>query len=58
MKNDEKTQYFLKNLVFIALFTIFAMVSSRYMVQYYMSNNDSIQNVIEYSSNKAFSQEN
>jgi hypothetical protein len=38
--SDEFHKPFLKNLVFVAFVTIFAMVSSHYVIKYYMSSND------------------
>lgn len=37
---DEFHKPFLKSLVFVAFVTIFAMVSSHYIVKYYMGSND------------------
>jgi hypothetical protein len=37
---DEFHKPFLKGLVFVAFVTIFAMVSSHYVIKYYMGSND------------------
>ena len=44
---------FIKSLVLVALVTVFAMVSSRYVVKYYLSHNYPPAQTIEYSSQKS-----
>ena len=49
---------FIKSMVLVALVTVFAMVSSRYFVNYYLSHNFSPAQTIEYSSQKSYEQDN
>ncbi len=44
---------FIKSLIFVAFVTIFAMVSSKYMIQMYSNNFISQQKTIEFSSQKS-----
>ena len=39
MKTEEFHKPFIKNLVLVAVATVFAMVSSRYIAYYYLNNN-------------------
>lgn len=53
MNYEEFHKPFLKALVTVALVTIFAMVSSRFVVNYYMKNVFYPQKTLEYSSQKS-----
>lgn len=45
---------FIKSLVFVALVTIFAMGSGRFLVHYYGNSKFQTQKTIEYSSQKSY----
>ncbi len=50
---NEYHKPFIKSLIFVAFVTIFAMVSSKYMIQMYSNNFISQQKTIEFSSQKS-----
>lgn len=51
--NKEFHAPFIKSLIVIGIVTIVAMVSSKYMVQYYLNSSFSPYKTIEYSSQKS-----
>lgn len=51
--NEEYHKPFIKGLFVIAIVTIFAMVSSRFVVNYYMNQSFYPYKTIEYSSQKS-----
>lgn len=50
---EEFHKPFVKSLLIVAFVTVFAMVSSRYVVDYYYKHNFSPLKTIEYSSQKS-----
>lgn len=44
---------FIKSLLIVATFTVFAMISSRYVVDFYIKQSISSQKTLEYSSHKS-----
>ena len=53
MTNNEFHKPFIKSLLLIAIVTVFAMVSSKYIVNYYSKHNILPAKSIEYSSQKS-----
>lgn len=53
MTNNEFHKPFIKSLLLIAIVTVFAMVSSKYIVNYYSKYNILPAKSIEYSSQKS-----
>jgi hypothetical protein len=51
--NEEYHQPFIKSLIFVAIVTIFAMVSGKYVTEYYLSSKISPLKTLEYSSQKS-----
>ena len=51
--NEEFHKPFINSLIVVALVTVFAMVSSRFLVDYYMDHNLLPSPTIEYSSQKS-----
>ena len=51
--NEEFHKPFIKSLIVVGLVTVFAMVSSRFLVDYYMDHNLLPYPTIEYSSQKS-----
>jgi len=56
MRTNELHVSFIKSMVIVAFVTVFAMVSSRYMVDYYFKRIISPAKTIEYSSQKSHEQ--
>lgn len=54
MNNKEFHKPFIKSLIIVAFVTIFAMVSSRFIVDYYMNQSLHTYKTIEYSSQKSY----
>jgi len=50
---EEFHKPFLKSMILVAFVTVFAMVSSRYVINYYLSHNFSPAKTLEYSSQKS-----
>jgi hypothetical protein len=53
MKSNEFHKPFIKSLVIVAFVTVFAMVSSKYVVEYYMNHSLVPQKTPEYSIQKS-----
>lgn len=53
MNSEEFHKPFIKALITVAIVTVFAMVSSRFVVEYYMNLSISSQKTIEYSSQQS-----
>jgi hypothetical protein len=53
MRTNEFHKPFIKSLVLVAFVTVFAMVSSKYVVEYYLSHNYPPAKSLEYSSQKS-----
>lgn len=53
MRTNELHVSFIKSLVLVAFVTVFAMVSSRYIVNYYFNSKISTAKSLEYSSQKS-----
>jgi hypothetical protein len=53
MNSHEYHKPFIKSLVLVAVVTVFAMVSSKYVVNYYLSHNFPPAKTLEYSSQKS-----
>lgn len=53
MNSEEFHKPFIKALITVAIVTVFAMVSSRFIVKYYMNYSISSQKTIEYSSQQS-----
>jgi hypothetical protein len=51
--NNEFHKPFIKSLLIVAVFTIFAMVSSKYIIEYYINHSFYPHKTIEYSSQKS-----
>ena len=51
--NEEFHKPFIKSLIVVGLVTLFAMISSRYIVDYYIIRSFSYPPTIEYSSQKS-----
>jgi hypothetical protein len=51
--NEEFHKPFIKSLLIVALVTVFAMVSSKYIVEYYINHSFSPSQTLEYSSQKS-----
>jgi len=51
--NNEFHKPFIKSLIIVALVTVFAMVSSKYIIEYYMNHSFSPSQTLEYSSQKS-----
>jgi hypothetical protein len=58
MRTNELHIPFIQSLVLVAFVTIFAMVSSRYVINYYLSSKISPAKTLEYSSQKSYEQDN
>lgn len=58
MRTNEFHKPFIQSLVLVALVTIFAMVSSKYVVHYYFSHNFLPAKSLEYSSQKSYDTDN
>jgi multisubunit Na+/H+ antiporter MnhC subunit len=54
MRTNEFHKPFIQSLVLVAIVTIFAMVSSKYVVKYYFSHNLTQSKTLEYSSQKSY----
>lgn len=53
MSQKEFHKPFIKSLLIVAIFTVFTMISSKYIVEYYMNHSFYPQKTIEYSSQKS-----
>jgi hypothetical protein len=53
MMTEELHKPFLKSMILVAFVTVFAMVSSRYVVNYYFNTKISPAKTLEYSSQKS-----
>lgn len=53
MNSEEFHKPFVKELIIVAIVTIFAMVSSRFAVEYYINHSIPSQKTIEYSSQQS-----
>ena len=53
MRTNEFHQSFIKSMVLVAFVTVFAMVSSKYVVDYYFNTKISPAKTLEYSSQKS-----
>jgi hypothetical protein len=51
--NNEFHKPFIQSMILVALVTVFAMVSSRYVVDYYFNTKISPAKTLEYSSQKS-----
>jgi hypothetical protein len=51
--NNEFHKPFIKSLILVAVVTVFAMVSSKYIVEYYINQSFYPYKTIEYSSQKS-----
>jgi hypothetical protein len=51
--NNEFHKPFIKSLLLVAVVTVFAMVSSKYVIDFYAKHNISPSKTIEYSSQKS-----
>jgi hypothetical protein len=56
--NEEYHKPFIKSMIIVALVTVFAMVSSRYVVDYYFNMVISPAKTLEYSSQKSYDTDN
>ena len=53
MMNNEYHKPFIKSMILVAFVTVFAMVSSKYVVNYYFNTKISPAKTLEYSSQKS-----
>jgi len=54
MRTNEFHKSFIQSLIIVAIVTMFAMVSSRYMVEYYFNTITPPVKTLEYSSQKSY----
>jgi len=54
MRTNEFHKSFIQSLIIVAIVTVFAMVSSRYMVEYYFNMVIPPAKTLEYSSQKSY----
>jgi hypothetical protein len=54
MRTNEFHKPFIQSLVLVAFVTVFGMVSSRYVINYYLSSKISPAKTLEYSSQKSY----
>jgi multisubunit Na+/H+ antiporter MnhC subunit len=54
MRTNELHKPFIQSLVLVAIVTVFAMVSSKYVVNYYLSSKFPPAKSLEYSSQKSY----
>jgi hypothetical protein len=53
LMNNEFHKPFIKSLLIVAIFTVFAMISSKYIVEYYINHSFYPHKTLEYSSQKS-----
>jgi len=58
MKTNEFHKPFIKSLILVAFVTVFAMVSSKYVANYYLNTKFHPAKSLEYSSQKSYESDN